>query len=77
MQAPNTIVISDDILKLFDQNIVAIIATLMDLSGFIKFYYPNSNDMASMQLHCNGSIATYQTVNILSLGTRLTHLHYS
>ena len=31
--------------------------------------------MASMKLHCNGSIVTYQTVNILSPGTRLTHLY--
>ena len=41
----------------------------------IIFYYLNLNDMASMKLHCNGSIATCQTVNILSLGTTLTHLH--
>ena len=70
---------SDDILKLFDQKKVAI-ATFMDLNKrltvwIIIFYYLNSNDMASMELHCNGSIVTYQTVNILSLGTRLTHLY--
>ena len=41
----------------------------------VIFYYQNSNDMASMKLHCNGSIDTYQTVNILSPGTRLTHLY--
>ena len=41
----------------------------------IIFYFPNSNDMSSMKLHSNGSIVTYQTVNILSPGTRLTHLY--
>ena len=29
----------------------------------ILFYYLNSNDMESMQLHCNGSTASYHTVN--------------
>ena len=56
---------SDDILKLFDQKKAAT-ATFMDI---IIFYYLNSNDMASMKLHCNGSIVIYQTVNILSSGT--------
>ena len=69
---------SDDIQKLFDQKKVPI-ATFMDLSKafdvwIIIFYYLNSNDMASMKLHCNESIVTYQ-VNIMSLGTILTHLH--
>ena len=41
----------------------------------IIFYYLNSNDMASKKLHCNGSIVNYQTVCILSPGTRLTHLY--
>ena len=41
----------------------------------IKVYYLYSKDMASVKLHCNGSIVTYQTVNILSPGTRLTHLY--
>ena len=40
----------------------------------IIFYYPNSNDMASMRLHCNGSIVTYQTGNIFSPFC-LTHLY--
>ena len=31
--------------------------------------------MASTQLHCNGSIATYLTENILSLGTKCSHIH--
>ena len=29
--------------------------------------------MASMKLHCNGSIVTYQTVNILSPSWNQTH----
>ena len=31
--------------------------------------------MASMKLHCNGSIVTYQTVNILSPSWNQTHSH--
>ena len=70
---------SDDILKLFDQKKVAI-ATFTDLSkAFDRVDHDillsiNSNDMASMKLRCNGSIVTYQALNILSPGSRLTHL---
>ena len=69
---------SDYILQLLEEKKVAI-ATFMDVSkafdGRIIIFYSNSNDRSSMQLHCNGSMATYQTVNILSVGTGLTHLH--
>ena len=43
----------------------------------IIFYYPNSNDMESMKLHCNGSIVISESVNILSPGTRVTHLYFN
>ena len=72
---------SDDILKLFDQKKVAIATFMVSVKRLtvwiIIFYYLNSNDMASMKLHCSGSIVTYQSLNILSPGTRLTHLYLS
>ena len=61
MQAPTEhgLLKFSDILKLFDQKKDAI-ATFMDLSEafdwIIIFYYLNSNDMAPIKLHCNGSI---------------------
>ena len=33
--------------------------------------------MAYMKLPCNGLIVSYQTVNILSPGSRLTHLYFN
>ena len=69
----------DGVLKLFDQRKVAMQHSWIWVKcltvWIIIFYYLNSNDMASIKLYCNGSIVTYQTVNILSLGTRLTHLY--
>ena len=65
---------SDDILNLFDQKKVALLSKAFDWVDH-NILYLNSNDMASMKLHCNGSIVTYQAVNILFPGASLIHLY--
>ena len=57
---------SDDFQKLFDQKLQlqhSLISVKCLTVWIIIFYYLNSNDIASMKLHCNGLVVTYQTVN--------------